>query len=100
MKITGQNLSFVTNAEDPTLEIRYEITKLPQYGVIQRFINLEKKNSGETFNGSSLWQVVEQFTSQQISREEIRYLHTNQSPSHDFFKVKTGNTKNVLLKLN
>ncbi|KAK6642782.1 hypothetical protein RUM43_004284 [Polyplax serrata] len=87
VKITSYNLTFVTNADDPTLEIRYDVTKLPQYGVLQRLINLE--NAEGPYN-ASLWQIVEHFTSQQIAREEIRYMHTSQSPMQDFFKFKVS----------
>lgn len=84
VKITPFNLTFVTNAEDPNLEIRYDIVKLPQYGTIQR---LRGPESDDMMHNEALWQNVEHFTSQQIAREQIRYHHTEQTPLRDIFKV-------------
>ena len=73
--ISPGNLTFTSNAEDPDLDVRYEIVKSPQFGSVQRL------------RGDSQWQTVEHFTSHQIARDQIRYLHSTGDPTHDNFKV-------------
>lgn len=79
MRITTANLSFVTNAEDSSLEIKYDVTTAPQHGVVQRLRPVD--------GGEGVWQTVETFTSLQVAREQIRYLHTSGTPDQDSFKV-------------
>ncbi|KAG8227093.1 hypothetical protein J437_LFUL007430 [Ladona fulva] len=76
-------LSFTTNAEDQGLEVRYDVTQAPQYGVLQRL-------RGGASGGAARWQAVDHFTSRQIARDQIRYLHTTGEPEHDLFKFKVS----------
>lgn len=70
--ISSANLTFSTNAPDQELEIRYDITRPPQYGQIQIW-----RTSGAGGRG---WQPVNWFTSTQLLRgERIRYIHLPQS---------------------
>jgi chondroitin sulfate proteoglycan 4 len=79
--IIPRNLAFVTNADDPELlEINYAVTKTPQFGTLQRLRNTEA-------SGEARWQAIQHFTSFQLAREQIRYVHTTGSPTHDEFKV-------------
>ncbi|KAF4525482.1 hypothetical protein B566_EDAN002340 [Ephemera danica] len=85
--IIPRNLAFVTNADEPEyLEINYAITKAPQFGTLQRLRNTEA-------SGEARWQTVQHFTSFQLAREQIRYVHTTGSPTHDEFKVSAVETK-------
>jgi chondroitin sulfate proteoglycan 4 len=77
-QISAANLTFTSNAEDDDLDVRYELVKPPQFGVVQRL------RGGAT---DSQWQAVEHFTSHQLARDQIRYLHTSGEPTHDNFKV-------------
>ncbi|XP_067134539.1 LOW QUALITY PROTEIN: chondroitin sulfate proteoglycan 4-like [Centruroides vittatus] len=72
--ILSDNLTFTTNSPDQTLEIRYDITRLPQYGIIQRL------------RGNERWQPVNHFTQRQVKKEKIRYIHQSGRPSYDDFK--------------
>jgi chondroitin sulfate proteoglycan 4 len=76
--ISAANLTFTSNAEDADLDVRYEIVKSPQFGAVQRL------RGGAT---DSQWQTVEHFTSHQLARDQIRYLHMSGDPTHDNFKV-------------
>jgi chondroitin sulfate proteoglycan 4 len=85
--ITTANLTFTSNAEDADLDVRYEVVKPPQFGAVQRV------RGGAS---DSQWQTVEHFTSHQLARDQIRYLHMSGDPTHDSFKVgsyisKAGN---------
>lgn len=79
MRITPANLSFVTNADDPSLEIRYDVTTVPQHGAVQRLRPEE--------GGDGVWQAVETFTSLQVARGQVRYLHVSGTPAQDSFQV-------------
>ncbi|CAL4067980.1 unnamed protein product [Meganyctiphanes norvegica] len=74
--ITAQNLSYNTNSPDQQLEIRFDITGYPRYGSLQRL------------RGNDRWQNINQFTSRQLEKEKIRYLHTNKEPNDDEFRFK------------
>lgn len=79
--ILTKNLAFVTNADEPeSIEIKFEVIKAPQFGVLQRLRSESAGNNGE-------WQNAQHFTSFQLAREQIRYLHTSGGPTHDEFKV-------------
>jgi len=79
--ILTKNLAFVTNADEPeSIEIKFEVIKAPQFGVLQRLRSDSAGNNGE-------WQNAQHFTSFQLAREQIRYLHTSGGPTHDEFKV-------------
>nr|CAD7456886.1 unnamed protein product [Timema tahoe] len=72
--ITSANLGFDSNADDPDLDVRYDIVKTPQFGVVQRL------------RGDAQWQSVDHFTGHQLARDQIRYLHLSGEPAHDEFK--------------
>ncbi|XP_069672310.1 chondroitin sulfate proteoglycan 4 [Periplaneta americana] len=80
-RISAANLTFTSNAEDPDLDVRYEIVKTPQFGSVQRL------RGGAP---DSQWQTVDHFTSHQLARDQIRYLHTTGDPTHDNFKFKVS----------
>lgn len=75
--LTPANLSFITNSDDNTTDIRYDIITSPQYGMLQKL----NDNSGN-------WQKVDYFTSRDIDLRTIRYLHNIGSPIQDEFKFK------------
>ncbi|XP_014206230.1 chondroitin sulfate proteoglycan 4 [Copidosoma floridanum] len=77
--LSPANLSFVTNAEDPRVDLRYAILKQPQYGVIQR-----QREPGQP------WMDAEYFTSRDLELQTVRYLHTTGSPRHDSFKFQAS----------
>ncbi|XP_054715288.1 chondroitin sulfate proteoglycan 4-like [Uloborus diversus] len=76
--ISSDNLTFVDNAADQNLEIRYDITKLPQYGSIQRLRN------------NNRWYTVNHFTQRQLRKEKLRYTHTSGRPTYDEFKFSVS----------
>ncbi|XP_065210163.1 chondroitin sulfate proteoglycan 4 [Planococcus citri] len=87
--ITHHNLSFQTNANDPFLNINYEIVEFPKYGAVQCLVRAN--------NDKEVWQPVTSFTDQQISRGELRYAHTEDtSSSYDVFKFKVSVKNHVL----
>lgn len=73
------NLSFATNSDDSSVEIRYDIVTLPQYGVIQK----SKDSSGS-------WTSVDYFTSKDVESDSVRYMHNVGSPSEDEFKFQAS----------
>ncbi|XP_068083524.1 chondroitin sulfate proteoglycan 4 [Anabrus simplex] len=80
-RITASNLTFTTNAEDPNLDIRYEVVKPTQFGHLQRL-----RGAGS----EAQWQTIDHFMSHQLNRDQIRYIHTSGNPSHDEFKFKVS----------
>lgn len=74
--ITPWNLSFVSNSDDDNIDVRYNITKQPQFGKVQRLRAVD-----------SSWINVDSFTSNQILLGQVRYIHNNDFPVHDDFKV-------------
>jgi len=89
-------LTFASNAEDADLDVRYEVVKPPQFGAVQRL------RGGAS---DSQWQTVEHFTSHQLARDQIRYLHMSGDPTHDSFKVsyytiKAGNLWDIEIVAN
>lgn len=74
--ITPWNLSFTTNSDDDTLDVRFDISRQPHHGSIQKLRSVD-----------SSWISVESFTSSQLQLGQIRYLHTSQEfPQFDEFK--------------
>lgn len=61
--ITNTNLSFVTNAPNQTVEIRYQIVKNPKYG----YIEIKDKDNHDE------WWVKNSFTQTQIDENRVRY---------------------------
>nr|XP_053643918.1 chondroitin sulfate proteoglycan 4-like isoform X2 [Cherax quadricarinatus] len=74
--ITSMNLSYTTNAPEQDLEIQFDITGLPRYGVVQRLRSNDR------------WQNVNQFSSRQLEKDKIRYKHISKEPNEDEFKFK------------
>ncbi|XP_034047698.1 LOW QUALITY PROTEIN: chondroitin sulfate proteoglycan 4-like [Thalassophryne amazonica] len=64
MVITSRNLAVQVNVADQAVEIRYDITVLPQYGELQRL-----HSSGD-------WKPTVSFSQKLLEKERIRYLST------------------------
>ncbi|XP_017754048.1 PREDICTED: LOW QUALITY PROTEIN: chondroitin sulfate proteoglycan 4 [Eufriesea mexicana] len=77
--LTPANLSFVTNSDDNTIDIRYDIVSQPQFGTIQKLKDV-----------SSSWMSVDHFTSKEVELHAIRYLHNEDSPNQDEFKFQAS----------
>ncbi|XP_043510308.1 chondroitin sulfate proteoglycan 4 [Frieseomelitta varia] len=77
--LTPANLSFTTNSDDNTIDIRYDIVSQPQFGTIQKLKDV-----------SSSWMNVDHFTSRDIELHAIRYLHNEGSPNQDEFKFQAS----------
>lgn len=77
--LTPANLSFVTNSDDTSIEIRYDIVVPPQHGAMQKFKNQ-----------SGTWVDVDYFSSKDVEMEGVRYIHNIGSPSHDGFKFQAS----------
>ncbi|XP_077556598.1 chondroitin sulfate proteoglycan 4-like isoform X1 [Haemaphysalis longicornis] len=60
--ISAANLSATTNAPDQALEIRYEVTRPPRRGVLERL-----KSTGQ-------WSPVGHFSQRHIQRGKVRYV--------------------------
>nr|XP_057909627.1 chondroitin sulfate proteoglycan 4-like isoform X2 [Doryrhamphus excisus] len=80
--ITTNHLAVQTNVVDQPVDIRYDVTELPQYGELQRL-----HSSGE-------WKPTSFFSQRLLEKERIRYLSTCRvSPSQnvtDQFKCKVS----------
>ncbi|XP_044030460.1 chondroitin sulfate proteoglycan 4-like isoform X1 [Siniperca chuatsi] len=77
--ITTFHLAVQVNVADQTVEIRYDITELPQYGELQRL-----HSSGD-------WKPTTSFSQKLLEKERIRYLSTyhglqNKNNITDHFK--------------
>ncbi|XP_031770983.1 chondroitin sulfate proteoglycan 4 [Apis florea] len=77
--LTPANLSFTTNSDDNTIDIRYDIVSKSQFGAIQKLKDV-----------SSSWINVDHFTSRDIELHTIRYLHNEGSPNQDEFKFQAS----------
>ncbi|XP_058794987.1 chondroitin sulfate proteoglycan 4 [Phymastichus coffea] len=77
--LTSANLSFATNADDSRVEIRYNVTGKPRFGILQR--------QRET---SYTWINTDYFTSRDLERQTVRYLHTMASPHNDSFRFEVS----------
>lgn len=77
--LTSANLSFATNSDDNTIDIRYDVVSLPQYGVLQKFKDV-----------SSSWANVDHFTSRDVELHLVRYFHNVGSPNQDEFKFQAS----------
>lgn len=78
--ITPDNLTFTTNSDDTTVEVKYDVIKPPQFGAVERLRILD-----------GTWQTVDSFTSQMVAFGRIRYIHLGGQPVHDEFKVDALN---------
>ncbi|XP_039276162.1 chondroitin sulfate proteoglycan 4-like [Nilaparvata lugens] len=85
VRITAANLSYTTNADDPTLQILYQVEQLPEFGWLQRQHSLEEEDEEET-----TWQNVVQFSSQHLAMGQVRYKHSQGTPSQDTFKFRVS----------
>lgn len=77
--LTPANLSFATNSDDNTIEIRYDIVSLPHYGVLQKLRDV-----------SGSWVNVDHFTNRDIESNAVRYFHNVGSPNQDDFKFQAS----------
>lgn len=84
--ITPWNLSFVSNSDDDNIDVKYNITKQPQFGNVQRLRAVD-----------SSWITVDSFTSNQILLGQVRYIHNTDFPVHDDFKVSFWSVWNLAL---
>lgn len=79
--ITTVHLAVQVNVADQAVEIRYDVTELPQYGELQRL-----HSSGD-------WKPTTSFSQKLLEKERIRYVSTyhglqNQNNITDHFKCK------------
>ncbi|KAK3912268.1 Chondroitin sulfate proteoglycan 4 [Frankliniella fusca] len=86
--ILSANLTFLTNADDPDLEVLYEVVRPPQYGNLQRVRPAD--GAGGATVVSAKGPGIDRFTSRQLAREQIRYVHATGQPAHDEFKFKVS----------
>ncbi|KAJ8737306.1 hypothetical protein PYW07_000577 [Mythimna separata] len=77
--ISADNLTFTTNADEVNVQVKYDIVKPPQFGVVERLRVLD-----------GTWQTVDSFTSEMITFGRVRYMHLLGNPSHDEFKFKAS----------
>lgn len=73
------NLSFATNSDDNTIDIRYDVVSPPQYGVLQKLKDV-----------ASIWTNVDHFTSRDVEAHTVRYHHNVGSPNQDEFKFQAS----------
>ncbi|XP_053673462.1 chondroitin sulfate proteoglycan 4 [Anopheles nili] len=73
--ITPYNLSFVPNAEEENVDMKFDVVQSPLYGNLQKLRTVD-----------SSWVNVDSFTSSQVMLGQIRYLHVTDFPQHDEFK--------------
>ena len=81
--LTPAHLSFATNAPDQPLDVRFDVARPPHHGQLQKW----KPGPASATAGSASsgrWQAVAWFTSTQLERERIRYVHLNGSTGDDF----------------
>ncbi|XP_074474956.1 chondroitin sulfate proteoglycan 4-like [Sebastes fasciatus] len=81
--ITPTHLAVQVNVDDRAVEIRYDVTELPQYGELQRLHS----------NGD--WKPTTSFSQKLLEKERIRYLCTyrglqTQNNITDYFKCKVS----------
>ncbi|XP_062067882.1 chondroitin sulfate proteoglycan 4-like [Lepus europaeus] len=80
--ITRSNLSVVVNGQPPEMQTRYEITRPPQFGQVQR-----QGSNGE-------WKHVSTFSQHAIDRSRVRYCSTVKELQlenvTDYFKFKVN----------
>ncbi|XP_011875001.1 PREDICTED: chondroitin sulfate proteoglycan 4-like [Vollenhovia emeryi] len=77
--LTPANLSFATNSDDNTIDIRYDVVSPPQFGVLQKLKDI-----------SGSWANVGHFTSRDVELHAVRYLHNVGSPNQDEFKFQAS----------
>ncbi|XP_075990954.1 chondroitin sulfate proteoglycan 4-like protein isoform X2 [Anticarsia gemmatalis] len=77
--VSADNLTFSTNADETNVQVKYDIVKPPQFGVVERLRVLD-----------GTWQTVDSFTSEMVNFGRVRYMHLLGNPSHDEFKFKAS----------
>ena len=78
--ITRSNLSVATNAAHQDIEIRYNVTKFPAEGKLQRQQNTDNQ-----------WTSASTFTQKHLDRGRLRYVHeSNSMSSEDRFRFKAS----------
>ncbi|XP_053624900.1 chondroitin sulfate proteoglycan 4 [Plodia interpunctella] len=77
--VSADNLTFTTNADENNVQVKYDIVKPPQFGVVERLRVLD-----------GTWQTVDSFTSEMVNFGRVRYMHLLGNPSHDEFKFKAS----------
>ncbi|XP_070515030.1 chondroitin sulfate proteoglycan 4 isoform X2 [Cardiocondyla obscurior] len=77
--LTPANLSFATNSDDNTIEIRYDVVSPPQFGVLQKLRDV-----------SGSWMNIDHFTSRDAELHTVRYVHNVGSPNQDEFKFQAS----------
>ena len=78
--ISKENLTFVTNAPNQNLDIRYTITDPPYEGELQKHQYTDNK-----------WVVVTTFTQDHVDKGRVRYVHYNESGFRgDYFRFKAN----------
>lgn len=77
--LTSANLSFATNSDDNTIDIRYDVVSPPQHGVLQKLRDV-----------TGTWTNVDHFTSRDVESHIIRYFHNVGSPNQDEFKFQAS----------
>uniref|UniRef100_A0A2S2QQT4 Chondroitin sulfate proteoglycan 4 n=1 Tax=Sipha flava TaxID=143950 RepID=A0A2S2QQT4_9HEMI len=86
--ISPSNLTFITNADDPSLEVTFKIIKHPKFGALK------------LIDGERAQDKISYFNNHQIEKKLVSYVHNSEgSPTKDFFKfevwagqVKLGDT--------
>ncbi|XP_026815532.1 chondroitin sulfate proteoglycan 4 [Rhopalosiphum maidis] len=86
--ISPSNLTFVTNADDPSLELTFKVVKHPKFGALK------------LIDGEQAQDKITVFTNHQLEKKLVSYVHNSEgSPTKDFFKfevwsgqVKLGET--------
>lgn len=77
--LTPANLSFATNSDDNTIDIRYDIVSPAQHGVLQKLRDV-----------TGTWTNVDHFTSRDVESHIVRYFHNVGSPNQDEFKFQAS----------
>ncbi|XP_063215529.1 chondroitin sulfate proteoglycan 4 isoform X2 [Bacillus rossius redtenbacheri] len=77
-RITPTHLGFESNADDPDLDVRYDVVDAPQFGAVQRL------------RGDAQWQGADHFTGRNLARDQVRYLHVSGEPERDQFKLRVS----------
>ncbi|XP_050522785.1 chondroitin sulfate proteoglycan 4 [Daktulosphaira vitifoliae] len=86
--IAPTNLTFITNSDDPSLELSFKIVKHPKFGTLK------------LVDGERAQDKINLFNSHQLEKKLVSYVHNSEgSPTRDLFKfevwagkVKLGDT--------
>ncbi|XP_054277996.1 chondroitin sulfate proteoglycan 4 [Macrosteles quadrilineatus] len=78
--ISPANLSYTTNADDPSLLVHYQVVSGPHCGTLQKQI----------LAGQDSWYKVDSFTSHELALGEIRYVACAGTPRQDNFTMQVS----------